>query len=246
MITMKKITLLALVTFVGLTGAILLGGKLGSKDSRQPRQEDVPTKTTLGRQNRPYAAAASAPESTGSGRVAQLKAPKINIKNLESSLVEPLGDSFTAAQVAKHSSANDCYLIIDNRVYDVSSYISYHPGGARVITSRCGTEVSGIFARIHSNRAWDLLKKYKIGNINTTKRDPTPQILAAISTALEKANPDAEVIKVRPRKDFYVAKIIFNGKLYELHINDQGQLIKEEIEDDEADWTVWESDRDDR
>lgn len=71
----------------------------------------------------------------------------------------------TASEIARHSTANDCYLIINNNVYDVSSYIGSHPGGRQIITSSCGTEVSGIFARIHSNRAWDLLAKYKIGMV---------------------------------------------------------------------------------
>ena len=72
-------------------------------------------------------------------------------------------NNFSSASLAQHKTINDCYLAINNNVYDVSSYINYHPGGANMISSRCGQEVSGIFASIHSNRAWDLLAKYKIG-----------------------------------------------------------------------------------
>lgn len=73
---------------------------------------------------------------------------------------------YTTASVAKHNTRNDCYLIINNNVYSVSSYISSHPGGTENITDVCGQEVTGIFADIHSNKAWDLLKKYKIGTIS--------------------------------------------------------------------------------
>jgi cytochrome b involved in lipid metabolism len=73
--------------------------------------------------------------------------------------------SYTAVEVAKHASANDCYLIINNKVYDVTSYIYQHPGGPDKIISNCGKEVTGIFAAIHSNFAWDLLKKYYIGDL---------------------------------------------------------------------------------
>ena len=76
---------------------------------------------------------------------------------------------FTMTEVARHSTANSCYLVINNNVYDVSSYIDSHPGGREAITSRCGQEVSGIFAQIHSNRAWDLLAAYKIGSVATAK-----------------------------------------------------------------------------
>jgi hypothetical protein len=106
--------------------------------------------------------------------------------------------------------------------------------------------VTGIFARIHSNRAWDLLKKYKIKTINNTGQiDTTAQSLSAISDALKKAKPEAEVIKVSPKKNFYVAKVIDNGKLYEIHLDDTGKIIKEEIEDDELNWNLWANDSDD-
>jgi cytochrome b involved in lipid metabolism len=172
--------------------------------------------------------------------------PNIDLSNLAFNSQRTDSDSFTIAEISRHNSRNDCYLIINNNVYDVSSYISYHPGGSRIIVSRCGKEVTGIFARIHSNRAWDLLKRYKIGTITTNKPDATFQTLTAISEALKKANPGAEIVKVRPKKSFYVAKIIYDGKLYEIHIDNRGQIIKEEIEDEESNWSLWENDNDDQ
>lgn len=71
---------------------------------------------------------------------------------------------FTLSEVAKHSTPSDCYLAINNKVYDVSNFIGSHPGGANKIISNCGKEVTGIFAQIHSNRAWDLLIKYYVGS----------------------------------------------------------------------------------
>lgn len=73
--------------------------------------------------------------------------------------------TFTAEEVAKHNIKTDCYLIVSNQVYDVSSYISKHPGGVRRIVDVCGQETSQIFASIHSNFAWNLLKEYYIGDI---------------------------------------------------------------------------------
>ena len=179
-------------------------------------------------------------------KVGHINPPKINISKLEFNSASSGPDSLTLNEVAKHNSKQDCYLIINNNAYDVSSYVSYHPGGSRIIASRCGKEVTGIFASIHSNRAWDLLKKYKIGTIATNKPNPTSQILTAISEALKKANPKAEIIKVRPKAKFYVAKIIYDGKLYEIHIDNNGRIIKEEIENEEVNWSLWENDKDDK
>jgi len=78
-------------------------------------------------------------------------------------------NSFTLYEISKHNSEHSCYLVINNNVYDVSSYINRHPGGAKTIISHCGKEATGIFAKTHSNKAWDLLKKYKIGTISKNK-----------------------------------------------------------------------------
>lgn len=75
------------------------------------------------------------------------------------------GSGLTVQQVAAHSTPGDCYIIVSKKVYNVSSYINQHPGGASNITSRCGQEVTGIFASIHSNFAWDLLSKYFVANL---------------------------------------------------------------------------------
>ena len=69
----------------------------------------------------------------------------------------------TLAQVSQHNSPSDCYLVIKGLVYDVSSYINKHPGGSNNLISNCGSEVTGIFASIHSNAAWNLLKNYQVG-----------------------------------------------------------------------------------
>lgn len=156
---------------------------------------------------------------------------------------------FSMQDVSKHTSANDCYLSINGGVYDVTSYINYHPGGRRIITSRCGTEVTNIFARIHSNRAWDLLKNYKIGELsnNTTVQKVTAEYdLNSIEQGLKKSNSNAEIVNVKPKNDFYIAKVIYQSKLYEVHIDKGGNVIQEEVANDEFDWSLWDTDTDDQ
>ncbi|NCN07587.1 hypothetical protein GW933_02730 [Candidatus Falkowbacteria bacterium] len=70
------------------------------------------------------------------------------------------------SEVSAHSSPDDCYLVINSKIYDLSSYIGKHPGGRDNITDNCGSEVTGVFASIHSNFAWDLLSSYYVGDLS--------------------------------------------------------------------------------
>jgi len=36
---------------------------------------------------------------------------------------------FTTAEVAAHASDGDCWVIINDRVYDVTAFLDDHPGG---------------------------------------------------------------------------------------------------------------------
>ena len=46
---------------------------------------------------------------------------------------------FTKAQVAIHCSANDCWIVIDKKVYNVTKFLSRHPGTAQVLLKAAGT-----------------------------------------------------------------------------------------------------------
>lgn len=76
----------------------------------------------------------------------------------------------TLEEVAKHDKQDDCWLIIGNantggpKVYDVTSYLDDHPGGAEVMLDVGGKDADEFFEDIgHSNDAREELKKHQIG-----------------------------------------------------------------------------------
>ncbi|KAL3791907.1 hypothetical protein HJC23_010767 [Cyclotella cryptica] len=77
---------------------------------------------------------------------------------------------YTMEEVAKHNKADDCWLVIGNantggpKVYDVSSYLDDHPGGAEVMLDVSGQDADEFFEDIgHSNDAREELAKHCIG-----------------------------------------------------------------------------------
>lgn len=79
--------------------------------------------------------------------------------------------SFSMSDVAKHNNQNDCWIVIDGKVYDVTSYIESHPGG-RVLVNFCGQDGSLAFAtkgkknKPHSPAAYEILKTLYIGDLS--------------------------------------------------------------------------------
>lgn len=75
------------------------------------------------------------------------------------------------AEVSKHDSTSDCWLLISGKIYDVTPYIRAHPGGVTSISAGCGTDATQLYATKggntpHSSFATSLLADYYIGNLN--------------------------------------------------------------------------------
>jgi len=74
-------------------------------------------------------------------------------------------------EISKHSTKNDCWLIINNKVYDVTNDISTHPGGESTIVPNCGKEATSAFntkggqENPHTSSANELLGKDYIGDV---------------------------------------------------------------------------------
>lgn len=73
---------------------------------------------------------------------------------------------FTRQEIEKHDNEKDCWLVIDKQVYDVTSVLSWHPGGKAAILGHAGKvhqEASDEFASIHDGFAYQKLKECILG-----------------------------------------------------------------------------------
>lgn len=63
--------------------------------------------------------------------------------------------TFTLEQVAQHISTSSCWVIIQNKVYDVTDFLFDHPGGANVILRYGGKDATAAYVPIHPSDALD-------------------------------------------------------------------------------------------
>lgn len=81
-----------------------------------------------------------------------------------------VGTTVSLADVAKHAGTSDCWTTIEGKVYNLTDYIQYHPGGSRIIQA-CGKDATDLFngmspmGRMHSQMARQILAKYIVGNL---------------------------------------------------------------------------------
>jgi len=79
----------------------------------------------------------------------------------------------TAAQVAEHSTVEDCWIIIDERAYDITSFILAHPGGVGPVLNMAGKDASDVFANYHSARVTrTMLPAYLVGEVTDIVVEP--------------------------------------------------------------------------
>lgn len=82
------------------------------------------------------------------------------------------GKVYLINEVSQNNSKDSCWLIIDQRVYDVTKYLREHPGGSSEILPFCGKEATDAFKTMnkrnqksHSPKASAILQDYLIGSI---------------------------------------------------------------------------------
>ncbi|KAF9158555.1 fatty acid alpha-hydroxylase [Mortierella sp. AD011] len=79
--------------------------------------------------------------------------------------------TYTLAQVQDHNNADSCWVILNNNVYDVTSFIADHPGGEELIIDYAGKDISLIMkdelSHLHSEGAYEMLDELLIGIIAT-------------------------------------------------------------------------------
>lgn len=55
----------------------------------------------------------------------------------------------TKEELAKHNTFEDAWISLDSKIYNVTDYLNYHPGGEKILKPYLGKEAGAIFRKYH-------------------------------------------------------------------------------------------------
>jgi cytochrome b involved in lipid metabolism len=76
----------------------------------------------------------------------------------------------STTEVTKHNTRSDCWSIVKGKVYNLTSYVQSHPGGASVIANICGKDGSGAFSNQHgtASKPNNTLDGFLLGTVGSS------------------------------------------------------------------------------
>ncbi|KAG0496201.1 hypothetical protein HPP92_000751 [Vanilla planifolia] len=84
---------------------------------------------------------------------------------------------YSMREAAQHNKREDCWVVIDGKVYDVTTYLDEHPGGDDVLLSATGKDATEEFEDAgHSDTARKLMEDYCIGEIEKPTINVIPEL----------------------------------------------------------------------
>jgi len=80
-----------------------------------------------------------------------LRGPAPTVAPTPTASATPAG--YTMEQVKANNTKAKCWSVINDSVYDLTNWISSHPGGAGAITSMCGTDGTSMYINQHKGQS---------------------------------------------------------------------------------------------
>ncbi|XP_075069334.1 cytochrome b5 [Mixophyes fleayi] len=96
---------------------------------------------------------------------------------------------YTLDEIQKHTHSKSTWIIINNKVYDVTKFLEEHPGGEEVLREQAGGDATETFEDIgHSTDARNMSKDFIIGELHP---DDRAKIQKPVETFITTAESDS-------------------------------------------------------
>nr|GME03435.1 cytochrome B5-like protein [Ipomoea batatas] len=73
--------------------------------------------------------------------------------------------AYSKAEVALHNKRTDCWIIIKDKVFDVTSYVEEHPGGDAILAHAGDDSTEGFYGPQHATRVFEMIDDFCIGEL---------------------------------------------------------------------------------
>ncbi|KAK0742507.1 cytochrome b5-like heme/steroid binding domain-containing protein [Apiosordaria backusii] len=82
----------------------------------------------------------------------------------------------TYQDVAEHNTKKDLYVVIHDKIYDITKFVDEHPGGEEVLLDVAGQDSTEAFEDVgHSDEAREALEPLLVGTLKRNPGDPKPK-----------------------------------------------------------------------
>lgn len=160
---MQKILVTIVVVIVITVASVMysLWSPAVSPDTQVPTAEDT---------NQPAGVVTGNSQSAATGQTGAQAQPSPSGSTVNNSNTANTGTTpgaYTMAVVATHDSSASCWTAVNGSVYDVTKWITQHPGGQQAIMSICGKDGTAEFTGQHGGerRPEKELSGFKIGTL---------------------------------------------------------------------------------
>ncbi|KAL8094009.1 cytochrome B5-like protein isoform X1 [Apium graveolens] len=86
-------------------------------------------------------------------------------KAVQSNNVVKAPKAYTKAEVSLHDKRTDCWIIIKQKIYDVTSYVEEHPGGDAILAHAGDDSTEGFYGPQHATRVFDMIEDFYVGDL---------------------------------------------------------------------------------
>jgi len=108
---------------------------------------------------------------------------------------KPPSSAITRAELRQHNSQYDCWMVLHGKVYNVTKYIPYHPGGFDEVMRGAGIDGTKLFDDNHSWVSIDgFLEKCYVGDFMDDDDDDDKKVAAAAASAGSATAVENEVV----------------------------------------------------
>jgi len=111
-------------------------------------------------------------------------------------------------EVKKHTTRQSLWMVMDDKVYDITDYVSEHPGGEAVLIEEAGTDATEAFEDVgHSSDARIDRDAFYIGDLHPDDI-LTEEQMAKLNDLKAKSSPPQQVQSIYQNKLFISGAVV--------------------------------------